>query len=92
LRERGSRLVIRRGPVLATLHKLVKENGATAVFWNRRYEPAVITRDAKAKEGLNAAGLEVKCFNAGLATARARQWRWPGSIAGRCPRRNTRAN
>ena len=66
LRERGSRLVIRRGPVLATLHKLVKENGATAVFWNRRYEPAVIARDAKVKEVLNAAGLEVKCFNAGL--------------------------
>jgi hypothetical protein len=23
----------------------VKETGATAVFWNRRYEPAVIARD-----------------------------------------------
>ena len=45
LRERGARLVIRRGPVLATLHTLVKETGATAVFWNRRYEPAVTARD-----------------------------------------------
>ena len=66
LRERGSRLVIRRGPALATLRMLAKETGATAVFWNRRYEPAVIARDAKVKEGLRGEGLKVESFNAAL--------------------------
>ena len=66
LLERGSQLVIRRGPALATLRTLVKETGATAVFWNRRYEPAVIARDAKVKEGLRDEGLKVESFNAAL--------------------------
>lgn len=34
-----------RGPALATLRARVKETGADAVFWNRRYEPAVMTRE-----------------------------------------------
>ena len=66
LRTLGSRLVIRRGLTEKTLLSLAKDTGANAVFWNRRYEPAVIARDAKVKEVLNAAGLEAKCFNAGL--------------------------
>jgi len=41
LGEIGSRLVLRRGPSLQTLRALVRETGATALFWNRRYEPAV---------------------------------------------------
>src|SRR5690349_1142242 len=35
LREAGSRLVIRRGPALESLHALIQETGARAVFWNR---------------------------------------------------------
>jgi deoxyribodipyrimidine photo-lyase len=66
LRELGSRLVIRRGPALESLRALVKETGAQAVFWNRRYEPAVIARDAKVKEALRADSLEVESFNAAL--------------------------
>src|SRR5215212_10914064 len=52
LRAAGSRLVIRHGPTLKTLQALVKETGARAVFWNRRYEPAVIARDAHVKNSL----------------------------------------
>jgi deoxyribodipyrimidine photolyase len=33
----GSRIVIRRGPSLLTLQTLIKDTGARAVFWNRRY-------------------------------------------------------
>ena len=40
LDEIGSRLIIRRGASLATLRALVRETGATAVFWNGRYELA----------------------------------------------------
>jgi S-adenosylmethionine synthetase len=37
---------------------LAEETGAGAVFWNRRYEPAVIARDAQVKKALGADGLE----------------------------------
>lgn len=66
LRKGGSQLVIRRGPTLETLRALVKETGATAVFWNRRYEPAVMARDAKVQEALSADGLAVQTFKAAL--------------------------
>ncbi len=66
LRKLGSRLVIRRGPTLETVRALLRETGAKAVFWNRRYEPAVIARDAKVKETLRQEGLVVEDFNAAL--------------------------
>ena len=66
LRAAGSRLVIRQGPSLATLQNLVKETGARAVFWNRRYEPAVSARDQKIKDALRAEGVGVESSNGGL--------------------------
>jgi deoxyribodipyrimidine photo-lyase len=59
-------LVIRRGPSLAALRDLVRETGATAVFWNRRYEPALIARDTKVMQGLLADGLRAENFNSAL--------------------------
>ncbi len=66
LRERGSRLVLARGESETVLRALIKATGAGAVYWNRRYEPASIARDAAIKSALLAAGLEVKSFNAAL--------------------------
>jgi deoxyribodipyrimidine photo-lyase len=66
LRAAGSRLIVRRGPAEAALRDLVRETGARAVFWNRRYEPACMARDAKIKEALRTSGLEVESFNAAL--------------------------
>jgi deoxyribodipyrimidine photo-lyase len=66
LREVGSRLVVRRGPALETLRALIRETGANAVFWNRRYEPAVIARDTQVKEALLREGVVVESFNAAL--------------------------
>ena len=62
----GVPLVIRRGPSLEALRKLTKETGASHVAWNRRYEPAVITRDTGIKKALAADGLEVESFNGAL--------------------------
>ena len=62
----GSQLVIRCGPTLEALRALVKETGASAVYWNRRYEPAVIARDAKVKAALQHDGLAIESFNAAL--------------------------
>jgi deoxyribodipyrimidine photo-lyase len=66
LRVLGSRLVIRRGPTLETLRALAKETRAAAVYWSRRYEPAVIARDARVKEALHQDGLSAESFNAAL--------------------------
>lgn len=66
LRERGSQLILRRGPTRETLQALVHETGATSVFWNRRYEPAVIARDTTVKDALRHAGLMAESFNAAL--------------------------
>jgi len=52
LHAAGSTLILRQGLSLAALLKLVKETGAGAVFWNRRYEPAVIQRDKIIQEKL----------------------------------------
>ena len=66
LRAAGSRLVIRRGPTLETLRALVKSTGAKAVFWNRRYEPAVIARDKAIKDALRVEGTAAASFSAAL--------------------------
>ncbi|MFO1461400.1 MAG: deoxyribodipyrimidine photo-lyase [Verrucomicrobiota bacterium] len=66
LRERGSRLIVGRGASLEILRQLVETTGAGAVFWNRRYEPAVMTRDATIKSSLLEAGIEARSFNASL--------------------------
>ena len=66
LRALGSRLILRSGPSLATLRALAKETGATALYWNRLYEPAAIARDTLIKESLKNDGLTVETFNASL--------------------------
>ncbi len=66
LRALGSRLIVRRGPTLATLCALAKESNAGAIFWNRRYEPAALRRDSKLQESLPGQGLEANTFTAAL--------------------------
>ena len=66
LRSRGSRLLLARGDSAEVLGKLIAATGAVAVYWNRRYEPAVIARDKALKADLLAAGIEAKSFNAAL--------------------------
>lgn len=66
LRQRGSRLVIRIGPVATALDSLIAETGATAVYWTRRYEPSVIARDQAVKQSLRDAGVAAESFPGGL--------------------------
>ncbi|MBP6747600.1 deoxyribodipyrimidine photo-lyase, partial [bacterium] len=51
---------------LNILQALAEELGAGAVFWNRRYEPAVIARDKEIKSTLKESGLVVETFNGAL--------------------------
>jgi deoxyribodipyrimidine photo-lyase len=67
LTKLGVPLVIRSGPSLETLRALVRETKATGVYWNRLYEPAVITRDSEVKKALrDADGLDVRSYNGAL--------------------------
>ena len=62
----GGKLILRHGPAATVIEDLVAETGAQAVFWNRRYEPWAIKRDAAIKRGLRDKGVEVQSFNASL--------------------------
>lgn len=55
----GGRLLLCRGDSLQQLRRLIAATGARALYWNRRYEPAVRERDASLKEALGAEGIEV---------------------------------
>jgi deoxyribodipyrimidine photo-lyase len=45
--EAGSKLIIRRGPAVEALSALAKETGASAVYFNRRYEPHELARERR---------------------------------------------
>jgi len=67
LRLHGSRLTIRAGESsLDLLVRLVKETGAHAVYWNRRYEPLLGARDHKIARTLGQLGIETEQFEASL--------------------------
>jgi deoxyribodipyrimidine photo-lyase len=66
LRQRGSRLIIRRGQALETLRELKRQASATAVYWNRRYETTVIERDRHIKADLLREGVTTESFNGSL--------------------------
>lgn len=66
LKSLGSRLIVRRGASRTELQKLIKETGASAVFWNRRYEPEAIRRDTELKAALKADGVLAESYNGSL--------------------------
>ena len=66
LRKCGAALHVRRGKTLETLRTLIDETGASGVYWNRLYEPAVVARDSRIKENLRSIGIDAHSFNAAL--------------------------
>ena len=66
LRAVGAHLVVRDGETLETLRELIKLSGASAVYWNRLYEPAFVERDKQVKDALRVQGLSAESFNAAL--------------------------
>jgi len=66
LRERGSRLIVRRGASLDVLRDVARETSADAVVWSRRYEPASIARDRAVKQALRDDGLVAESANSSL--------------------------
>ena len=66
LAERGARLIIRKGDAGAELNRLVAESGASAVYWNRLYEPAIVARDRKIKAQLKSESISARSFCAAM--------------------------
>lgn len=66
LRERGLRLIVRRGPAHSVLTSLAQECGAKALYWNRLYDPALVERDTLIKRDFVGRGLKVESFQASV--------------------------
>jgi deoxyribodipyrimidine photo-lyase len=66
LRVNEAGLYLRQGDTLEILRELIQHAGATAVYWNRRYEPASIARDTIIKRVLREQGVAVHSLNATL--------------------------
>lgn len=66
LRTRGSRLILARGDPAETVLSLMRDTGAGAVYWNRRYEPAGAKLDAQIECALRKEGCEVQVFSSAL--------------------------
>ena len=60
LRERGSRLVVRRGKPVEELERLVEETGATALVFGREYEPFGRARDQAVETAMRCRGVAVE--------------------------------
>ncbi|GMV93241.1 MAG: deoxyribodipyrimidine photolyase [Candidatus Hydrogenedentota bacterium] len=66
LRDKHSRLIVLKGRSQDVLEGLVRDTGAGAVFWNRRYEPTIRTRDEIIKTALRDMGCDAMSFNGSL--------------------------
>lgn len=62
----GVHLVLRKGASDTVIADLVEETGASAVFWNRCYEPFARKRDEAIKSALKDRGVDAASFNGTL--------------------------
>jgi len=60
------RLVLASGDALAVLCALIRESGAEAVFWNRRYDPSGMSIDIRIKHELEKQAVEARSFGGQL--------------------------
>jgi deoxyribodipyrimidine photo-lyase len=66
LQTRGVRLILKRGPALQIIRRMVRLSRADAVYWNRRYEPAAMARDTALMQSLRTPSLSCQSFNSAL--------------------------
>lgn len=66
LRARGSRLIIRRGPAAESLLSVADEAGAHRIFCSRVEEPASLALEATLRAKLEARGIALEAYDAGV--------------------------
>ncbi len=66
LRAQRAGLHLRRGNMLEQLRDVIRHSSATAVYWNRLYEPKSIAQDTHIKSVLRGDGIAVHSHNAAL--------------------------
>jgi len=64
----GGSLILRRGEAQHVIDQAIDETGATAVFWNRRYEQPGRNVDAALKTHLKDRNIQVESFNGTVLT------------------------
>jgi deoxyribodipyrimidine photo-lyase len=66
LESRGGRLCLRVGASLETLFDVARATQASAVYWNRLYEPDLLERDARVEAALRGTGIACESFGTAL--------------------------
>lgn len=66
LRQRGSRLILARGPALDVLVDFARETNANAIYWSRGYEPGTIKLERKLHLALDRSGVRCRRFSGQL--------------------------
>lgn len=66
LRQRGSRLILARGPALDVLADFAREINASAIYWSRGYEPWSIKLERKLHLALDSSGVRCRRFSGQL--------------------------
>jgi deoxyribodipyrimidine photo-lyase len=66
LEKIGIKLILRSGTAIKVIDSLIKETGAAAVNWNRRYDPEGIKIDSEIKQSLLQQGVNCSSFNGSL--------------------------
>jgi len=63
LRQRGGRLIVRRGKPVEEMERLVEETGATGLYFGREVEPFGRERDAAVTAAMQRRGVTVETFS-----------------------------
>jgi deoxyribodipyrimidine photo-lyase len=66
LQRLGFKLILRKGNYLSELQALVRETGASAVYFNKSYDPALRQQDHIINNTLSKQAVKVACFNGTL--------------------------
>lgn len=76
LEQCAGQLYLAAGDSLETLSRLILQSGASALYWTRCYEPALIERDSRIKAELRTRGIHVESLPGNLL---CEPWRITGS-------------
>ena len=66
LKRLGAPLILRRGEAIDIVPRLVERTGASAVYWNRRYDPAGAEIDTALEAALREKSIETESFAGAL--------------------------